>query len=155
MFRRGCFENQNLNPVWSDVSCHIPALAFFRATITDKNDHTAFTAILYKRSYCTYGLGESNFSQNQYFHFLTILLRRKFHTDSKIVSKSSMQYQKGLNFSIELSGKWPHKFLKLYEESWPKLKQVSKKVPTPRTLELLAFDEKSNFDCLVLFLKGI
>ena len=35
----------------------------------------------------------------------------------------------------------PYKFLKLYGESWLKFEQVSKKVPTPRTLELLAFDE--------------
>jgi hypothetical protein len=38
-------------------------------------------------------------------------------------------------------------------ESWNKFEQVTKKVPTPRTLQLLAFDEKSTFDCFALFAK--
>ena len=42
-------------------------------------------------------------------------------------------------------------FLKLYGKSWPKFKQVSKKVPTSRILELLDFDEKSAFDLFALF----
>jgi hypothetical protein len=42
-------------------------------------------------------------------------------------------------------------FLKLYGESWPKFEHVSKKVPTPRTLELLAFDQLSTFDISALF----
>ena len=47
-----------------------------------------------------------------------------------------------IKFLIELSWKWLHKVLKLYDKSWPKFKQVTKKkVPTPRSLELLAFDE--------------
>jgi hypothetical protein len=37
-------------------------------------------------------------------------------------------------------------YLKLYRESWPNFEQVTKKVPTPRTLEPSAFDEKSTFD---------
>ena len=46
--------------------------------------------------------------------------------------------------------------LKLYRKSWPKfLKHVSKKVPTPRTLELgsiaLCIDEKSTFEFFALF----
>ena len=57
-----------------------------------------------------------------------------------------MKYQKGLKLLIELSGKLPYKFLKLYVKSWPKFKQIKKKVPTPRTLELLDFDEYSTFD---------
>ena len=36
--------------------------------------------------------------------------------------------------------------LKIVWESWPKFKQVTKKVPTPLTLQLLNFDEKSTFD---------
>jgi hypothetical protein len=44
-------------------------------------------------------------------------------------------------------------FLKLYGESWPKFEKVTKKVPTPRMLQLLAFDEKSTFDFL-LYLRG-
>jgi hypothetical protein len=36
-------------------------------------------------------------------------------------------------------------------ESWPKFEQVTKKVPTPRTLQLLDFDEKSTFDLSALF----
>jgi hypothetical protein len=43
---------------------------------------------------------------------------------------------------------------KLYRESWPKFKQVTKKVPTPQTLELLAFDGKSTFEWFALFLKA-
>ena len=43
---------------------------------------------------------------------------------------------------------------KLYRESWPKFKHVTKKVPTPQTLELLAFDEKSTFEWFALFLKA-
>jgi hypothetical protein len=31
-------------------------------------------------------------------------------------------------------------------ESWPTFEQETKKVPTPRTLELLVSDEKSTFD---------
>ena len=34
----------------------------------------------------------------------------------------------------------------MYEKSWPKFEQVSKKVPTPRTLEPIAFDGKPTFD---------
>ena len=34
-----------------------------------------------------------------------------------------------------------YKVLKLYGKSWPKFKQVSKKVPTPLKLELSDFDE--------------
>jgi hypothetical protein len=48
-----------------------------------------------------------------------------------MISKSSIEYQNGLNFLIELSVKSQYEFLKLY--------QVTKKVPTPRTLELLRF----------------
>ena len=33
------------------------------------------------------------------------------------------------------------KFLKLYGKNWPKFEQVQNKVPTPRTLEFLPFDE--------------
>jgi hypothetical protein len=43
---------------------------------------------------------------------------------------------------------------KKYRESWPKFKQVTKKVLTPQTLELLAFDEKSTFEWFALFLKA-
>jgi hypothetical protein len=39
----------------------------------------------------------------------------------------------------------------LYKKSWPKFKQVTKKVPTPRTLQLVAFDEKSTFEFCALF----
>jgi hypothetical protein len=39
----------------------------------------------------------------------------------------------------------------LYWKSWPKFEQVTKKVLTPRTLQLLAFDEKSTFDFSALF----
>ena len=42
----------------------------------------------------------------------------------------------------------------MYRESWPKFKQVTKKVLTPQTLELLAFDEKSTFEWFALFLKA-
>jgi hypothetical protein len=36
-------------------------------------------------------------------------------------------------------------------QSWPKFEHVTKKVPTPRTLELLGFDEKSTFGFFALF----
>jgi hypothetical protein len=52
---------------------------------------------------------------------------------------------------LKFRGKGPYEFLKLYGESWPKFKQVTKKVPTPWTLQLLAFDEKSTFDFFDLF----
>ena len=57
--------------------------------------------------------------------------------------KRSVQQQNGVNYSIEFSGIWPYKFLKLYGKRLTKFEQVSKKVPTPRTLELLAFDTLS------------
>ena len=74
-----------------------------------------------------------------YFHALTM------------ISKSSIQYQKGLNFLIEVSRKMTIQLLKLYGKSWPKSEQIIKKVTTPRTLEPLAFDEKSTFDILLSF----
>ena len=39
-----------------------------------------------------------------------------------------------------------HEFLKLNTASWPKLEQVTKQVPTSRTLELLACDGNFTFD---------
>jgi hypothetical protein len=38
-----------------------------------------------------------------YFHAQTCLLQQKIYADSKNDLKSSKQYEKGLNFSIELS----------------------------------------------------
>ena len=52
---------------------------------------------------------------------------------------------------IEVSRWMTYKFLKLYGKSWPKFEQVAGKVPTPRTLELLAFDEMSTFEFRALF----
>jgi hypothetical protein len=52
-------------------------------------------------------------------------------------------------FWLNCRGKWSCKVLKLYEESWPTFEQISKKVPTPRTLEPPAFDEWSTFDTSV------
>ena len=42
--------------------------------------------------------------------------------------------------------------MKLYEESWPKFEQVTKKEPTPRRLEALIFDEKSTSDFFAFFI---
>jgi hypothetical protein len=39
----------------------------------------------------------------------------------------------------------------MYEESWHKSERVTKKVPTPRTSEPLAFDEKSTLNIFALF----
>ena len=39
----------------------------------------------------------------------------------------------GIDVLIDVSRKMTAKYLKLYEESWPKFEQVTKKVPTPRT----------------------
>ena len=73
---------------------------------------------------------------------LTFPLRRKFHTDSKTGLKiNSINTINTLGFKFR--GKRLYIFLKLYGESWPKFEQVSEKVPTPRTLEPLAFYEYS------------
>ena len=45
LFSGDLFDDLKTFRVWSEASCKLPALAF-RATTTDKNDHTAFTAIL-------------------------------------------------------------------------------------------------------------
>ena len=76
------------------------------------------------------------FLKIHYFHGL-----KKFHTISEGPKI----------FRLDFCGKWPYEFLKLYEEIWPKFEQVSKKVPTPRTLGVLAFDEYSTFDRFALF----
>ena len=49
-------------------------------------------------------------------------------------------------FSIELAGNHHTNFQICMEKRWPKFENVSKKLPTSRTLELLAFDKKSTFD---------
>jgi hypothetical protein len=43
--------------------------------------------------------------------------------------------------------------LKLYGESWPKFKKVTKKSTDPSDVSnvTLSFDEKSTFDCFALF----
>jgi hypothetical protein len=58
-----------------------------------------------------------------------------------MVSKRSVRYQKGVDFSTELAVNDQTKFLKLYRKSWPKFEQVTKKVPTPRTLQVSGLDE--------------
>ena len=46
-----------------------------------------------------------------------------------------------MNFGVQISGELTMQILKLHGESWPKFKQLSEKVPTARTLKLLAFDK--------------
>ena len=44
-----------------------------------------------------------------------------------------------MKFLIEFSREMTIQIFKIVRESWPKFEQVTKKVPTPRTLEPLAF----------------
>ena len=83
----------------------------------------------------------ASFFKIHYFHVLTSPLIKHFHPDAKTGLKSYVRYENDMNLSIELSGKWMQNVFKLYRESWPEFAQVSKKVPTPRTLEPTAFDE--------------
>ena len=70
-----------------------------------------------------------------YFHVLAGPLEQKFYADTKTGLKKFHTISEGPKiFRLDFCGKWPYKFLKLYEEIWPKFEQVSKKVPTPRTL---------------------
>jgi hypothetical protein len=63
--------------------------------------------------------------------------------------------RKAKTFGFKFRGKCYYKVLKLYGKSWPKFEQVTKNVPTPRTFELSAFDEKSTFDCFAFFFKDM
>jgi hypothetical protein len=42
----------------------------------------------------------------------------------------------------------------LYGKIWPTFEQVTKKVPTPWTLQIPGFDEKFTFDFFLLYLGG-
>ena len=59
----------------------------------------------------------------------------------KMILKTPIQMRKGIDSGIQISGKLSEQILKSYGSSWPKFEQVSEKVPTARTLELLAFDQ--------------
>ena len=63
-----------------------------------------------------------------------MLISRNYLKNSNTILKRNEFLD--LNF-----GKIVNNFFKIVMESWPKLEQVSKKVPTPRTLELTAFDK--------------
>ena len=94
------------------------------------------------------------FIKIHYFYVLTSPLGRKFHKDSKKTGlKKFHTISEGSKFLVELSREMTIQILKkLYGNSWPKFEQVTEKIPTPRTLELLlAFDEKSTFDFFAFF----
>ena len=78
--------------------------------------------------------------KNHYFHVLTITLRRKFHADFKNCLKKFHTISEGSEFLIEVSLEMTIQNFKSVWQSWPKFEQVTKKVPTPLTLEPLDFD---------------
>jgi hypothetical protein len=80
-------------------------------------------------------------------------LKQNFTLIPKLVSNNIMQYQKGIFFVIGIfGGITSQKFLKLYCKRWPKFEQVSKRVPTPRTLELFSSELSMNNPLLILLL---
>ena len=78
-------------------------------------------------------------------------LRAKYHTWLKTGLKIPWNIKKVLSFGISISGKWSYKFLNLYRKRRCKFYQISKTVPTPRTLELVGFGERSTFNSSSLF----
>jgi hypothetical protein len=63
-------------------------------------------------------------------------------------------YWKSINFRIQILGEITIQILKLYWKSWPKFKQVSKKIPNPRTLELLMVSIDNPLLILLLSFRG-
>ena len=69
--------------------------------------------------------------KNKYLYVLTSPMKRKFHVDSDTdLNRFHLITERHNFFWLEFSGNdntWEYKFLKLYEKSWPKFEQVSKK----------------------------
>ena len=74
-------------------------------------------------------------------YIVSIPLGNKFYTYYKNDLKTFHIIKQRVDFLIELSAEITIQSLKIVLKFWPKFEQVSKKVPTPRTLEPTAFDE--------------
>ena len=73
-------------------------------------------------------------------------LQLKFRADFKPSLKKFHTISEGLHFFvIGLSGKITIQFFKMYGESWPKINwnRYREKVPSPRTLQPLAFAKEN------------
>ena len=70
-----------------------------------------------------------------YLYILSSPLENKCYTDRKYDLKTFHTIKERVNFLIELSAEITMQIFEIVLKIWPKFKQVSKKVPTPRTLE--------------------
>jgi hypothetical protein len=91
--------------------------------------------------YCTYGYVESNFTQNSLFSRSKKPIKTKnlHRFPGGEVSKRSIQYQKGINFSIKLSGSDHTNFENYMGKASLNLNRC-KKSTDPSDVGTLAFD---------------